>query len=536
MIPLPMILSSAPGRPHPLPAPDLCPPLNRRRMFLRWFRSLVVKVVVLVAVVVACPARAQVADPLRTFTDRAGRRLEAKVRSYDGRQVTIERADGAVFTVPASTFSDADQAFLEEWKKREAVARPPLGADASPGESANAGVAWDALNRALGQPLWQGPGSLWDEEVAAVADRLKWPKESRTSRQASFRLYPGSEYRLAGARPFSAALYAEGGRPTSVSLVFANRGDFFGAKGSGEEHFERDQALPDDALVRLNAAIKEDAEAIATTLSGVLGEPEKQNYGEGESRRRVRRWDWVGHAFLLSEEEDQYVGLAVVPSALADLRGRTARVSDASVRERLRASLDRRDHGDVVIKDLPMVDQGPKGYCVPATCERAMRHVGMTADMYLLAVAGGSGLGGGASVQRTLETIGRDLKRKGRSFERLEGPLSLKKISPYLEKGLPVLWMLDSTPAFNELANRRTAARRAVTDWAAWKAQLDADEAAATLTRDPRHGHCAMIIGFNKDTGEIALSDSWGERYAERWVCLKAAQAVSMGEFYVIGL
>ena len=114
--------------------------------------------------------------------------------------------------------------------------------------------------------------------------------------------------------------------------------------------------------------------------------------------------------------------------------------------------------------------------------------------------------------------------------------MSLKKISPYLEKGLPVLWMLDSTPAFNELANRRTAARRAVTDWAAWKAQLDADEAAATLTRDPRHGHCAMIIGFNKDTGEIALSDSWGERYAERWVCLKAAQAVSMGEFYVIGL
>jgi len=500
------------------------------RLVCRWF------LVVVAGVAVVWPVRAQVVEPLRTFTDRDGRKMEARVVSMEGGSVKIERADGTVFTVEAGIFSGADQAFLDEWKKRTAVVRPPLGATGSPGASANAGVTWQALNEALGQPLWQGPGLLWEEKVAAVAERLRWPKESRTVLQESFRSYPGASYRLAGARPFSAALYGEQGWPTSLSLVFANRGDFFGARGSGEEHFEREEALPKDALARLNAAIEADARAIADTLGGVLGEPEKQNYGEGESRRRVRRWDWLGHAFLLSEEADQYVGLVVVPSAFADLRGRTARVSDATVRERLRAALERRDSGDVVIKDLPMVDQGPKGYCVPATCERAMRHVGMPADMYLLAVAGGSGLGGGTSVQRTLETIGRDLKRKGRSFERFDGPVSLKKLMPYLEKGLPVLWMMDSTPEFNELANRRTAARRTVTDWAAWKSAVDGDPDATALTRNGQHGHCTMIVGFNKETGEIAFSDSWGERYTERWVCARAAQAVSMGEFYVIGL
>ena len=55
-------------------------------------------------------------------------------------------------------------------------------------------------------------------------------------------------------------------------------------------------------------------------------------------------------------------------------------------------------NGDVILKDIPMVNQGPKGYCVPATWERAMRYMGVPADMYVLAMAGQSGAGGGTSV------------------------------------------------------------------------------------------------------------------------------------------
>ena len=56
------------------------------------------------------------------------------------------------------------------------------------------------------------------------------------------------------------------------------------------------------------------------------------------------------------------------------------------------------------------------------------------------------------------------------------------------------------------------------------------------IVSDDQHAHCTMIVGYNKETGEIAFSDSWGERFAERWVRIEEAQAVSKGAFYVIGL
>ena len=36
-----------------------------------------------------------------------------------------------------------------------------------------------------------------------------------------------------------------------------------------------------------------------------------------------------------------------------------------------------------------------------------------------------------------------------------------------------------------------------------------------------------MIIGYNKATNEIAVSDSWGPSYAERWVPVEQMEQVS---------
>jgi hypothetical protein len=43
-----------------------------------------------------------------------------------------------------------------------------------------------------------------------------------------------------------------------------------------------------------------------------------------------------------------------------------------------------------------------------------------------------------------------------------------------------------------------------------------------------------LIIGYNKATGEIAISDSWGPRFAERWITVEEATAVSQGFLQVI--
>ena len=71
----------------------------------------------------------------------------------------------------------------------------------------------------------------------------------------------------------------------------------------------------------------------------------------------------------------------------------------------------------------------------------------------------------------------------------------------------------------------------------AWKKQLGEARRAARRFRVEREtGHVCMIIGYNKQTGEIAVSDSWGPEYAERWVTPEEASAVSQRVFQVINL
>ena len=49
-------------------------------------------------------------------------------------------------------------------------------------------------------------------------------------------------------------------------------------------------------------------------------------------------------------------------------------------------------------------------------------------------------------------------------------------------------------------------------------------------------GHICLIIGYNPETAEIAISDSWGPVFAERWVPIEEMQLVShtYGGMYVI--
>jgi hypothetical protein len=44
-----------------------------------------------------------------------------------------------------------------------------------------------------------------------------------------------------------------------------------------------------------------------------------------------------------------------------------------------------------------------------------------------------------------------------------------------------------------------------------------------------------MIVGYNKITGEVAVSDSWGPEYEERWFLGVVATQVSQGTMTVIG-
>ena len=463
------------------------------------------------------------AEEFRTFTNAQGKTIEAKVESVSGEQAKVVLKGGQEYTVPLSSLSTADQEYLRNWS--------PASPSSAPIPAGNVSVK--QMNEAIGHPLFADK-MLWDSPPKEVAERLEWRRESETEISESFRSYPKEEYRFLGARPYSAALYGEEGKVTGISIVYANKGDSFGAAGSGEDHFIQGKPVP-GGMEGVKMLMEHDEKTISDTLTKLLGEAERQKFGEGESRVDVLRWDWAGHSFLLSHVEEEYVSLSIQTVEFAEDRGRVSRVPDSVIRERARGFIERRENGDVVITNIPMVDQGPKGYCVPATAERCMRFLGLTADMYLLAMVGETQAGGGTSVDLLLSNIGRDIKRKGRSFEIETGELKMRDIQRSVDDGIPIIWAIHSTKEFNETATERTKARQSES-WESYQATVAVASEDPQLIPSNDRGHVVIIIGYNESTNEIAFSDSWGERYKERWITIPEGEIISQKRFYIIDL
>lgn len=431
----------------------------------------------------------------------------------------------------------------------------------------NSPLTADKINQAMGVTMFQG-ASLWDDDDGTLAHRLGWPQESLTSTQSSFRLYPDEKkpVTLFGVKAYSCAFYATKGHPTEVSVVFSNMGDFdWGRRyyAEAQKYGHPDGSSNSDttnpaptSLASLNLSsddyasiqnsveedfeqqLKQDAKTLTDALTGLFGDPDHEGFGGGaETREQVDRWNWQGHAFLLSNVRDQYVSLRIVPTAFADNYGKGDTISSDDLKAELLQRVKRSDSGDVVVGEIPMIDQGPKGYCVPATWARYLRYLGIPADMYVLAMAAGTSQRG-TNLDAMVDNVDSLVTLYHRRIDDVPGDLDMRAIEKNIDMGLPLMWTCYIHVPFELAITRRKAEREKVTDWSGWASQLqsqDTDEIAKEITGSPVDGgHQRMIIGYNDKTNEIAISDSWSNEFAIRWMTLPEANAINAGKSYVI--
>ncbi len=439
------------------------------------------------------------------LSNREGKVIEVELLQIESTRVQIRMANGHTLWYDRARLSDESQAQLDQ-----------------PTEAENDRFA--PINTLLGINLLSD-ARLWDDRPLDIAQRLNWPLESQTATQSSYRSYPPADARILNCRPYSAVLYGGKDHAQHISIVFANKGDFpFGLLPS------------DDEIKQMERSIKADQQAIAEALTKQFGEPQRQQFGSGRGiKQLIERWNWNGHAFLLASQDGEFVNLKIMSTADADNKGRAEKLSDAALRELTTDNIRNRANGDVIIDNIPMVDQGPKGYCVPATFERYLRYMQIPADMYLLAMAGQTEVGGGTSLSRIIESIESYISSQSRSMKELREPMKVRTVQKYIDKGLPIIWTLYSSSEYNQYANQRTKERTAVSDWAVWEKTVKSSARATELRKDRMAAHACLIIGYNKETDEIAVSDSWGPSYNERWISAEQAEQVSQGSIYVIG-
>lgn len=443
----------------------------------------------------------------RVLTDIRGRTVTVNIISVDSISVTATRiSDGKTFSLPLEKLCQADRSYLLNLAQKT-----PLSSE-DPSEK----IA--QLNQIIGLPFFQQENhDLWDNSSKDLSSRLEWPLESSTEFDSSHRIYFKEDQRLLGCRPYTACLYSRENKPALITILYANKGDF------ASDHNQ------------LKRQIQNDAEQITTQLNQSLQEPIRDSIGKGKGfYQRVWRWNWENTAFILAEEPEDYLALYIMPTALADQKGQFNKRSPKVVRKRVLNNIEERENGDKILKNLPMVDQGPKGYCVPATFERYLRYLDIPADMYLIAMNAETSAGGGTSMNSFLEGIRSYARRFNISMKTIKKKVGISEVARYIDRGVPIAWTHFSSTPFNKIAKEQTATRANVQNWEEESSSFFKQVKDAAMPKDGPH--IALIHGYNRQTKEIAFTDSWGPRFQERWIFADLAEKASQGSFYLIGI
>ncbi len=212
--------------------------------------------------------------------------------------------------------------------------------------------------------------------------------------------------------------------------------------------------------------------------------------------------------------------------------------------------------GDVWIADVPMVDQGQKGYCVVASAERVMRFYGSDVDQNELAQIANTNTGGGTSPQAmydALRKLSQRLRVKVRDLEKTDVRDYLKLMAEYNRVAkkanapaipdmgnvidLGVMYTAMKPEVLKELRTRNKAdlgrffrGVQGEIDKGVpllWSVQLGMFPEKGVPQSGG--GHMRLIIGYNPKTQEILFSDSWGAGHELKRMPVDVAWTITTG-------
>jgi len=347
------------------------------------------------------------------------------------------------------------------------------------------------LNDLFGLPIWID-NHLWDDQAWNTAQRLNLRGTQGRQANETYRAGFAGKIQALGQPLFAVDLYPQNGETHRLLLGFVNEADFASAH-------------PSD-LVR---ARNESFDALRIALTKRLG----RRSGQGNSLH----WTWLSHSFHLQNTE-KAVLLDIKPGTYRP----NASPTESLTTDKRRAAtptanyVERSRNGDVLISGIPKISQGDRGYCVPASWEKVLRHYGLGFNVYDLAIEGRTTINGSYFHQFTSEMISM-LKPHRYQVERVHfSPDNLKGVATYIDRGLPLIWHMDAYP-LRPWVERNQRRRTKLPDGP------DLINPTSTI-----NGHALLIIGYNLREKEMALSDSTelGSSIAAIWIRQSEAGAV----------
>ena len=366
----------------------------------------------------------------------------------------------------------------------------------------------------------------------------------------------GSSWR--GMEAYESRIYYGDGGVERVEISLYNKGDDKSGLPMGEDE--------------LNAMLK--SIAVKIDPDGNLGKPEHKKLKTG-GYSYVRRWQNLEPSVELSwglsgnnskTRYVEYVRLVLSPkkSAKGNASSFKSAVSSDS-RTKAKANVAKNPSGDVWIRDVPMVDQGSKGYCAVATAERVMRYYGIAVDEHELAHMAKSSAENGTSVSHMIETV------------KIVGSKHRLGYSEIVKMSLTPDDMVKDVKAYNRAARAEKLPQISIDDFVSGRSidaqgireAMNPDVLRKMRVKDGRYrkflsevkaqidkgvpvfwgvmlgwyrepdipqasgGHMRLIIGYNAERKEVIYTDSWGAGHEMKRMPADWAFAITRSAFYL---
>ena len=385
-------------------------------------------------------------------------------------------------------------------------------------------------------------------------DRAVWLGGNRDFRRTDVRAFDFPVYEI------QVAFRPDGGSLAQLEAVLFSRGDVVQSGAKGGPLAGRIGTAVHDA-----GAFKELVAAARGRIETAFGppvDPRPRNTSRVDNHdQRQYVWKTAGGDIRLSVARTkenkafrgEYIRVAVRPAdpaaAAGPLAAAAARPVDARKEAKITANkadvaknVVRRPDGLVFVDNVPMVDQGDKGYCAVATLERLIRYYGGTANQHELAQLADTGDGGGTMVRRDRFVSPEVCRQFGFRQEtvKIEHPDPERLLKAY-NKRAPVKLEADKKAKnadFGLLLERADPAtlQAAAADLRETRKFIPevkkyVDKGIPLVWEIP--GHIRLLIGYDEAAGRIAYSDSWGAGHELKTMPVAEAALLTQALFAV---
>ncbi len=340
-------------------------------------------------------------------------------------------------------------------------------------------------------------------------------------------------------------VYFENDVFNKMKLSLYNRGDIINTQQLKKDEFNN---LVDIYNKKINNLTK-DEKPKQLRSKNIAGIEEENKIWKKNDILFILKWSFSGSS--RKKFVGEYIKLVIQKfDSKNDIRKESAIRTKTSyeplTKKELKKLVNKNDNGDVLLGDIPMVDQGRKGYCAAAACARVLQYYDIDVDQHFVAQLFGTSNRGTnpEMIEKMLDKTGGKFHIRAKTLYMHNASKSYQKFLKYLDRkeettGIPGFSFNGELFEKYKMEKEKTYYRRFIkkTEDALddglpvlWGVQLGLVKE-EKLNIQAAGGHLRLLIGYNDKTEEFYFSDTWGVEHEFKTISYAKAWSMTLGIF-----